>query len=273
MDKVPNHTVARPVVRPASRLELRHWLAIEPWVYLALLGISELISDLKQPVVGLWMHAVLGAIMIVRGTQVTDRVRGRLYLACSIMAVVRIVSFAIAPSFISGVWFYVFAEVPFLAAAITASRVIRLSPAELGIRRPRYLWASPFIIVSGIGAGWIEAQIIHPAALTPGLRPGQIWLPALLLIISTGFVEEVVFRGLIQYTTTRYFGTVVGIVYTSLGWALLHIGWLSWVDVGYVFTIGLVWGAMRHWNRSILDLAIAHGLANVMLFLVIPNMH
>jgi membrane protease YdiL (CAAX protease family) len=272
MDKVPNSFVAQPLPREVHEFGSVPWLTLEPWLYLAFLGVSEIISDLKQPVVGLWMHAVLGAIMIVRGTQVTDRKRGRLYLACSIMAMVRIVSFAIAPAFISGVWFYVFAELPFLAAAITASRVFQLSLTDLGITRPRFLPLSLLVIASGVGAGWIEAQIIHPAALAPGLRLGQVWLPVLLLVVSTGLVEEVVFRGLIQYTCTQFFGPLIGVVYTALGWALLHIGWLSWADVGYVFCVGLVWGSIRYWNRSILDLAVAHGIANVMLFVVIPYM-
>jgi membrane protease YdiL (CAAX protease family) len=43
-------------------------------------------------------------------------------------------------------------------------------------------------------------------------------------------------------------------------------------DVGLVFSFGVIWGWARHWNRSTLDLGLSHGIANVMLFLILPNL-
>lgn len=274
MDQIPDRLVIAGTVddrvRKPRLVVVPRWTVLEPWVYLVALGFSELVSDLWQPLVGVWLHALLATVLILRGSQLTGTREGHFCIALSIMPLVRIVSFAISPTFASGVWFYVAAEMPFLGAALAGARVLDLKWNDIGICRPRSWLLSAVVLVTGVGEGWLEAQIIHPAALASGLSPHQVLLPALLLIVSTGIVEEIVFRGLIQLMSTRLLGTIAGVVYTSLGWALLHIGWLSVIDVFYVCAIGLIWGWFRHVNRSVLDIGVAHGLANVMLFLIVP---
>jgi membrane protease YdiL (CAAX protease family) len=220
----------------------------------------------------MWFHALVAAALLLRGSRATEHADGHLYLALSIMPLVRIVSYSISPHFVPGVWFYVAAEIPLLLAATSATRVLHLPLSALGWQRPRSLAISALIVLSGIPAGWAEGFIIHPPALASGLHPARLVLPALLLIACTGFVEETVFRGLIQYTAMRYLGTVQGILLTTVGWSMLHIGWGSAEDVGFVFLAGIVWGWARYWNRSTLDLGLAHGAANVVLFLVLPNL-
>jgi uncharacterized protein len=257
-----------------GRFEIPSWAPIvELWLYLMVLGIAEYVSDVKQPVVGLWLHAALAAAIITRGALMPDRRLGNFYLAFSILPVVRLVSFAISPHFVPGVWFYVFSESPMLLAAIMAARVIDLPLSALGFCRPRSLRVSAVIIMAGPFIGWLESQILHPPPLATSLQLSQIWLPSLLLIVATGFVEEAVFRGILQHTAIRALGVFPGILFCASGWALLHIGWLSLYDVFFVFAVGMVWGYVRHWNRDTIDLGIAHGLANVVLFVVVPNLH
>jgi membrane protease YdiL (CAAX protease family) len=246
---------------------------LEPWIYLGALGLTELVANLWQPVFGLWLHALLFAALILRGVRTIDEPDGQFYLVASVMPLVRIVSFAVSPRFVPGVWYYAAAEAPILAAALTAVRVLHVPRLALGWKRPRSLPLSGLVIGSGVIAGWVESHIIHPPALVSGWHLAQIVPSALLLILCTGFVEEIVFRGVIQYTAVQWLGVVPGIFYTAVGWALLHIGWASVLDLGFVLVIGLIWGAVRQWNGSILDLAPAHGIANVMLFLILPNTH
>lgn len=270
MDQVQNHSVARSSVEPGRTLALPR-TPLEPWGYLAALGLTELVANLWQPAIGLWLHALLAVLLIRRGLQSVSQPDGRFYLAASIMPIVRIVSFAISPHLVSGVWYYVGSETPVLAAALVATRVLHLPRSTLGIRRPRSISVSILVIATGLAAGWCEGLIIHPPALAQGYQASQIVLPAVLLIVFTGFVEELVFRGLIQHTATSWLGVVPGILLTAVGWSLLHIGWKSGLDVVFVCTVGLIWGWVRHWNRSTLDLSIAHGFANVVLFLILPT--
>jgi membrane protease YdiL (CAAX protease family) len=98
-------------------------------------------------------------------------------------------------------------------------------------------------------------------------------LPGLLLIVFTGFSEEWLFRGLIQTTACNWLGPLAGVVFTAAGWSLLHIGWNSGLDVAYVFSIGLFWGWIRLKTESTWATSLAHGLANVVLFLILPWYH
>lgn len=243
----------------------------EPWLYLVLLGISEYVANLWQPIFGIWMHVLLVVLLVARGSRQLDEAEGRFYVAISIMPMVRIVSFAMSPQYFPGTWYYVSAEIPLLAAAIAAAKVLGLPRASLGWVRPKSLRLSGLAILSGLAVGFGERFIIQPRSLVPALTIQAAILPAVLLIISTGVVEETVFRGLIQSTATRWIGTVAGISFTTIGWGLLHIGWGSAVDVAYVTAVGVLWGYLRHVNKSTIDLGVAHGVANVMLFIVLPH--
>jgi membrane protease YdiL (CAAX protease family) len=243
---------------------------LEPWVYLCALGVAETISDLWHAVVGIWLHVLLAAVLLARGARSWDQPDGRFYLTISVMPFVRILNFSISPHFLEGVWYYVAAEAPVLLGVISATRVLELPRSELGLVRPRSLLLSAAVLAGGVAAGWLERFIIRPPALVPSAGLTDILLPALLLILFTGFTEEVLFRGLIQQEVVRRLGVVPGVMFTTAGWALLHIGWHSLLDVFFVFSVGLIWGAVRQWNGSTIDLGIAHGLANVMLFLVLP---
>src|SRR5579875_2048975 len=162
------------------------WEAAEPWLFLAALGFSEIVSDIWQPVVGLWLHAVLAAVLLARGAQGQGGARGSFYIAASIMAVVRIVSFAISPSFAPGVWYYVAAEGPLLAAGVAAARVLDLSPKALGLAISRRNFLDIPVAATGVPAGILESRIIHPAALASGLHWGHLLLPTILVVIFTG---------------------------------------------------------------------------------------
>lgn len=240
---------------------------------MGLLALSEAVSDLWQPLWGIWLHAGLVFLLIFRGSRSTTVQEQRLFLALSITPLVRIASYALSPALFPGVWYDVVTEIPLLLAAVTAVRVLRLNPSWLGLARPRHGLITLATILTGILVGLGEAQIIHPAALVFNLSWAQVAFPSLLLIVFTGFTEELAFRGLIQSTATAYLGVWPGILYTAIAWSVLHMGWSSGLDVLYVFGVGVVWGWIRYVNGSILGVVLAHGLANVVLFVVLPLLH
>jgi len=94
-------------------------------------------------------------------------------------------------------------------------------------------------------------------------------LPALILLFSTGFLEELLFRGIMQRTATETLSQF-GLVYVALVFAALHIGYKSIPDLIFVFTVGLFFGWTVQKTHSILGVTLAHGLTNIILFLVIP---
>ncbi len=91
----------------------------------------------------------------------------------------------------------------------------------------------------------------------------------LILVIFTGLVEEVIFRGLMQNATERVFGGA-GVVYVAAIFAVLHLGYRSLADLVFVFLVALYFGYYVRRTRSILGVTLAHGLTNISLFLIFP---
>jgi len=147
-------------------------------------------------------------------------------------------------------------------------RVLGLSRKDLGL-----VWGNVplqiLIAVSGLGLGLVEWLIIKPEPLVSELTIGSVLLPALLLIVTTGFVEELIFRGVLQKVATESFQNA-GIVLISVIFAILHIGLLSVTDVVFVFAVALVFAWMVKKTGSLFGVTLAHGLTNSMLFVIAP---
>jgi membrane protease YdiL (CAAX protease family) len=92
----------------------------------------------------------------------------------------------------------------------------------------------------------------------------------LILLICTGFAEELIFRGMMQRTATETLGQAYGILYVSAIFAILHAGHQSVIEVFFVFGVALFFGLTRSVTGSILGVSIAHGLTNIFLFLALP---
>ena len=101
------------------------------------------------------------------------------------------------------------------------------------------------------------------------LRLELIWLPALILLVFTGFLEELIFRCVLQYTALQQLGRL-GIPYIAVIYAVFHLGYHSVLDLLFVFGVALVFGWFVWRTGSILGVILSHGLTNITLYLVLP---
>jgi len=90
-----------------------------------------------------------------------------------------------------------------------------------------------------------------------------------LALIFTGFLEEFIFRGMMQQATIQTMGRL-GLIYTSAVFAVLHIGYQSILDVIFVFVVGWFFALIVQKTHSIWGVTLAHGLTNISLFLIFP---
>ncbi|TQR11663.1 CPBP family intramembrane glutamic endopeptidase [Psychrobacillus soli] len=99
--------------------------------------------------------------------------------------------------------------------------------------------------------------------------PSSIWHFFLLLfIIAPG--EEIFWRGFIQQQLKKYlppvFAIVVGAALFSFSFAFSGF----WLGVLAAFIIGLVFGLLYEWKKSMPLIILAHIIMLILLFLVIP---
>jgi hypothetical protein len=148
-------------------------------------------------------------------------------------------------------------------------RLAGYKPGQVGLAFGKYLPLQLVIGVGGLGLGFIEYLILRPEPLASNFRLQSILLPALVLFIFPAFMEELIFRGLIQRASAGIYKKV-GLLYVSLLFAVLHIGYKSWLDLIFMFLIGLVFSLVVEKTRSLIGVTLAHGLAVISLFLVFP---
>jgi uncharacterized protein len=122
---------------------------------------------------------------------------------------------------------------------------------------------------TGLFLGCIEFFILGSTPFASGISTHQIWLPALILLVFTGFLEEIIFRGVLQITALQYLGKT-GILYISVVFTLLHLGYYSILNLAFVFFVALLFGWFAKRSKSILGVCLAHGLINIMVYLIIP---
>lgn len=112
--------------------------------------------------------------------------------------------------------------------------------------------------------------ILRPASLM-----GEFSWPALLagsaiLVVFTGFTEELIFRGLLQSVASEVYGSLAGILISSSIFAVMYFASLSLVYVVFISLVGLFFSLCVRLSGSIWGVTLAHSLMNVGLIIIWP---
>lgn len=238
------------------------------WFYLGILLAAEMMVAGAYPAVGLAVHVALSVALLAHSAFSKESL-GCLYAALAIAPLVRAVSLSIPAGLVDPVSQYAVVNLPLILASLMAARQLGYTWGEVGLSL-RWFWLQIPIAALGPLIGWLERMIIQPAPLAASLEPSALVWPVLSLILFTGLSEELLFRGLMQRAAIGALGPAQGIFYIAVVFGVLHIGWKSFPDVLFVIAVGLVFGWIVYRTGSILGVALAHGIANVVLFIVLP---
>lgn len=245
--------------------------ALVPLLYLAGVALAELLTAAVEPRLGLPLHALLLLALLGHGALVAEGPRRALLWALALAPLIRILSLSLPVASFPLVYWYAIISLPVFAAAFAAARTLGYSRRDLGlVLQPRDLPLALGMLLLGGGLGVVEYVILRPQPLARSLALDQLWLPALILTISTGLEKELVFRGLLQRAAQEGLGPVRGLLYVTALFASLHIGYLSLADLGFVFVVGLLFAVLAWRTGSILAATAGHASVNVSLFLLVP---
>ena len=237
---------------------------------LLLLTLAEVLVTYVNAGSGLAVHALLVIALLGKGV-ITEGKDHELYVALSVLPLIRILAIAMPFWMTNQTGHFALVNLPLIVATLMAARYLGLGRKGFGLTLGGLRWQLP-VALSGIAIGAAERLIIQPSALAPDLSLASIWWPALALLLFTGLSEELLFRGVLQGAAVKGIGARWGIVYVALMFGALHIGWESILDVAFVTAVGLYFGWVAHKTGSILGITFAHGVANIMLFIVLPNL-
>ena len=248
-----------------------HFLALAT---LAAFAAAELMTTYVSPVGGIALHAIilsaliLAASLMYAGPGAEPSHIGRFLYSLTLVPLIRILSLSMPLAQFDAVFWYLMAGLPVLLAALVVMGALGLRPSTVGLR-----WSGsplqPGVAVLGFGLGLVEYQILRPEPLIEGLTLAHFILPAIILMVATGFLEELIFRGILQTAASATLGGLA-VLYVSVVFAILHIGYRSASDVAFVLGIAFIYGWAVRRTGSIMGVSISHGLTNIMLFLVVP---
>jgi membrane protease YdiL (CAAX protease family) len=236
-------------------------------LYLMALAAAELVVALVNPVGGMVFHVVILFSLILYSSFSKHSCR-KLYLALALAPLIRIISLSMPLSRFSPIYWYLIVAVPLFVAILVAMRSLDFRPSDVGLTLRR----SPLqglVALTGIGFGWVEYNILKPDPLVSHLTLGEVILPALILLVASGFVEELVFRGVMQRSAEEALGSW-GWLYVAGIYSLLYIGWLSAAQWFFILLVGLFFGWVVRRTGSLMGVTLSHGIANVLLYLVLP---
>lgn len=255
-------------VSPGWAERTRH-PALPYLLYLLALTMAEFLTALSTPQVGLVLHGLLLVGLFFQAAFSVRKIQYRLYLILALAPLVRLLSLSMPLLQFELTNWYMLIGLPLLAAAFIAMRQSDYKPAQVGLVLGRKWGLQMLVAVSGLGLGYLEYLILRPEPLVESLTWVQLWYPALVLLVFTGFLEEWIFRGLLQQAALQGLGRW-GLVYTAAVFAVLHIGYQSGMDILFVFLVGLFFSLVVQRSGSIWGVTLAHGLTNIALFLIFP---
>ena len=241
---------------------------IEAIIYLLAIAVAELITVFYLPLWGIVCHTVILVALIVHSAVATRYPHRQLVLSLALVPLVRIISLCMPLANIPQIWWYPIIYVPLLAAAVVVMRIFNYRPEQVGLTF-KWLPVQLGVALTAVGFGVVEYFILKPEAMVVELTWQVAWLPSLMILVFTGFVEEFIFRGVLQCSAVEAFRWW-GIVYISLIFAILHMGFLSWIDVIFVFVVALFFGWVVKKTGSLLGVSLSHGITNIVLYLVAP---
>jgi LysM repeat protein/membrane protease YdiL (CAAX protease family) len=237
-------------------------------VYVVLIAVAELLTVLADARWGLALHIGILTALLVQASVAIDRPYHKLLLALTLAPLIRILSLSMPLKGIDLVYWYAIVGAPTTITALVVARTLGLSWRSLGFTL-RSLRVQALVAATGLAFGVAEYFILKPEPLIDGFSWGAFWLPAAILLIGTGFNEELVFRGVMQSASSDALGKSA-ILYVTVIFAVLHLGYKSAVDVAFVFAVGLLFGWVVAKTRSLLGVTLSHGITNIALYLVVP---
>jgi membrane protease YdiL (CAAX protease family) len=217
---------------------------------------------------GLILEAVIIFALLIH-LSVTRSPSLRLLL-CSMTAfpIVLIIGLSLPMIPIPQVYWFILSGIILFAISYTLMKAQSLTRQNVGLT-----WSALplqlLIACTGIIFGVLEYSILHPLPLNSTINLESLVIGSIIIIISTGFAEELLFRGIIQRNAQNALGAGLGILYSTLLFTALNISH-SLPDVIFIFLVGLFYGYIFYKTRSIIGISLAHGISNTMLLLIIP---
>jgi membrane protease YdiL (CAAX protease family) len=275
-DTEDKNTLFSPLLRASALngVEVRRNPYLISAFYLILVTIAEWMT-VYHPKWGIVSHAFIMVILFCHFALVSgkDEILAHYLIALLLAPLIRILSLCLPYIQFSWIFSFMLVSIPLFIAIFTCMWLQGLHGADVGFALPKlkYMPLEAGMILFAVALGIAEYMILRPNPLPVSGKLNLI-IASLLLTICTGFLEELAFRGLLQYNAVRVMSKWRGILIVSAIFGVLHLGNVSpWhLDCFFAGAVGLIFAVVRDKTGSLYGISFAHGIINITLFLIVP---
>lgn len=259
-------TVGR--LRDATPLDARAAAVLAPSVVVPVGGIliSEAALYLGRLDLALWGHVATLFVCVFAPLRLADE--ADLFHVFALVPLFRLVNLGMPIFFELTLYSFPLIYAPLLPAAYLVAHNRAIAPLSF---RPKtaLLWV-PIAVVGGALLAHVEYRIITPEALVPAWTLPNLLLITVVMVGFVGFVEELLFRGILQGALEMQLGRWPGLLLASVVFGAMHSAYGTPAELAFAGTIGLLFGIIYDRTQSLLVVTLMHGALNVFLFAVIP---
>lgn len=243
-------------------------ISVVPSAFIPAVGIiiSETLFNFQFPNLALAGHII--TLIVCTLGPLHWEVDLPVFQAFTLLPVFRLVNLGMPIFFESPIYGFILIYLPMIPAVLLIANYNDSVDLRFGVRKAIFLL--PIGIVLALALGWAEHALTFPEPMIPTLTPLQIGLLGGVMITQVAFVEELIFRGILQNTLIGRFGSLRGILLAAILFAMMYSVQFSSTFFGFAFIAGLVYGVLYYKLESLTFVILIHGIANILLFAIFP---
>ncbi len=141
---------------------------------------------------------------------------------------------------------------------------------NIGIDFKRWYFYLPAALLIGTEMAMLEFRILHPTPLINNLKLQNLLLISIVMFVFVAAIEELIFRSILITRLEMVFGSINSLMLSSLLFGIMHAGYGLLNEVIFATFFGVILGFIFQKTRSFPFIVVIHGIANVLLFGVLP---
>lgn len=192
----------------------------------------------------------------------------QMMLALALLPLIQLVSLSLPTRLIPTLEWFVIIGIPTYVLIVLAAYRLELRPYELGLRLTRWQPQARIVLVGAI-LGIPGYLILQPAPLVPDPTPLNVASAALIVALFGGFLEEGLFRGVIQSVAERSLARR-SIAVSAFATGLLYSTSLDIRYVAYAVLVGILFGSIVRRTGSLVGVAGGHAALFAVQLVLLP---
>ncbi len=191
-----------------------------------------------------------------------------------LIPLLRTINFSIPGQIPNPADLYLLVAVPFFLGVYLLLKNLKLSVRNIGLALPPtkfQLLLQVMVALTGLGLGFLGYLVLKPNLLLSSSLPLEtLIVSGAIVILISGILEELLFRGIIQRYSEDALGNFRGLLFAAGLFTIMQVGFRSLLYLLFAFIVGLFYGIIFQKTRNLWGISLSHGIINFILLGYLP---